>query len=87
MAHDILGGENTKNFARQSSLGGSPSDVGSLLIPAKQERALLQKIDDVRYDVRTVGGKVSGSVLALAAALGLLGVASIYRTANSGNRR
>jgi hypothetical protein len=87
MAHDILGGKNTKNFARQSSLPDSPSEVGSLLIPAKQERALLQKIDDVRYDVRTVGGKVSGSVLALAGALGLLGVASIYRTVKTGDRR
>jgi hypothetical protein len=85
MAHSVLGGQSPKNFARASSL---PDDsLGSLLIPAKQERALLQKIDDVRYDVRNVGGKVSGSVLALAGALGLLGMASIYHTAKNGDRR
>jgi hypothetical protein len=70
MAHDIFTGRKTsKSFA-----------MGSLLIPAKQERALLAKIDDVRFDVRTVGGKVAAGLLALSAALGLLGIASIFRT-------
>ena len=55
--------------------------VGGLLIPTKQEKALFAKIDDVRFDVRNVGNKVGGGIFALAAALGLLGFASIYRTA------
>jgi hypothetical protein len=73
MAYDIATKKKTgKNFA-----------MGGLLIPAKQEKALFQKIDDVRFDVRNIGSKVSGGLLALSAALGVLGIASIYRTASS----
>jgi hypothetical protein len=70
MAHDLF-------TSRKSPKSFS---IGSLLIPAKQERALLSKIDDVRFDVRSIGGKVSAGLLALSAALGMLGIASIYRS-------
>jgi len=73
MAFDIGTGKKTdRNFA-----------MGGLLIPSKQEKALFSKIDDVRFDVRNVGNKVGGALLALSASLGVLGLASVYRTASS----
>jgi hypothetical protein len=76
MAYDIGTRKMTrKNFA-----------MSGLLIPAKQEKALFAKIDDVRFDVRNVGSKVSGGLLALSAALGMLGLASIYRTAQASSK-
>jgi hypothetical protein len=73
MAYDVITKKKTgRNFA-----------MGGFLIPAKQEKALFQKIDDVRFDVRNIGSKVSGGLLALSAALGVLGIASIYRTAST----
>lgn len=62
------------------------SKVGSLLIPTKQQKAFLAKIDDVRYDVRRAGAKIGGATLILSAALGLLGVASLYKTAKTESR-
>ena len=62
------------------------SKVGSLLIPTKQQKAFLAKIDDVRYDVRRAGAKIGGATLILSAALGLLGVASLYKTAKKESR-
>jgi hypothetical protein len=62
---------------------GVMSGIGSLLIPDKQQKAFLSKIDDIRYDVRRVGAKIGGATIILSAALGLLGIASIYRTVKS----
>ena len=62
------------------------SSSGSLLIADKQQRAFLAKIDDVRYDVRRAGAKIGGATLVLSAALGLLGVASLYKTARTESR-
>jgi hypothetical protein len=73
MAYDIGSRKpNARNFA-----------MSGLLIPSKQEKALFAKIDDVRFDVRNVGNKIGGAILALSAALGVLGIASIYRTATT----
>ena len=72
MAHDIFLGRTRRDWS-----------CGSLLLPATQQKALLAKIDDVRYDVRRTGARVSMATLALAASLGLLGIASIYRTATT----
>lgn len=73
MAYDLRSGKQTRrNFA-----------IGGILIPSKQEKALFAKIDDVRFDVRNVGSKVSAGLLALSAALGVIGLASVYRTASS----
>ena len=62
---------------------GVMSGIGSLLIPDKQQKAFLSKIDDIRFDVRRVGAKIGGATIILSAALGLLGIASIYRTVKS----
>ena len=70
MAHDIFLGQTKHDWS-----------CGSLLLPAKQQKVLLAKVDDVRYDIRRAGAKVSVGTLALAASLGFLGLASIYRTA------
>jgi hypothetical protein len=72
MAHDLFLGKTKRDWS-----------CGSLLLPAKQQKALLAKLDDVRYDVRRTGAKMSMAALALAASLGFLGIASIYRTSSS----
>ena len=72
MAQDIFLGRTKRDWS-----------CGSLLLPAKQQKTLLAKIDDVRYDVRRTGAKISMATLALAASLGFLGIASIYRTSSS----
>ena len=72
MAHDIFLGKTRRDWS-----------CGSLLLPAKQQKVLLAKLDDVRYDVRRTGAKMSMATLALAASLGFLGIASIYRTASN----
>ena len=62
----------------KSSAGGSR--MGSWLLPEKQQKALLNKIDDVRFDLRAVGRHMGIAGGMIAASLGLLGLASIYRT-------
>ena len=62
---------------------GITSSAGSLLIPDKQQKAFLAKIDDIRYDVRRASAKIGGATIILSAALGLLGIASIYKTAKA----
>lgn len=66
---------------------GIMTGIGSLLIPDKQQKAFLSKIDDIRYDVRRVGAKIGGATLVLSAALGLLGIASIYKTVKAESSR
>ena len=70
MAHDLFLGQTKRDWS-----------CGSILLPVKQQKVLLAKVDDVRYDIRRAGAKISVGVLALAASLGFLGLASIYRTA------
>ena len=72
MAHDIFLGRTGRDWS-----------CGSILLPEKQQKILLAKVDDVRYDVRRAGAKISVGALALAASLGFLGLASIYRTATT----
>jgi hypothetical protein len=72
MAQDIFLGRTKRDWS-----------CGSLLLPAKQQKALLAKADDIRYDLRRTGAKMSMATLALAASLGFLGIASIYRTSSS----
>ena len=74
-------------YMKANKIGVMSGDViGSLLIPDKQQKAFLAKIDDIRYDVRRVGAKIGGATLVLSAALGLLGIASIYKTVKSESR-
>jgi tetrahydromethanopterin S-methyltransferase subunit F len=51
---------------------------GSMLLPAKQQQAILNKVDDVRYDVRRVGRNMAIAVGCLSAAVGLVGIAGVY---------
>ncbi len=73
MAHDIIYGKTTRDWS-----------CGSLILPAKQQRALMDKVDDVRYDVRRAGGRAQMGLLALSAAVGLLAVSGIYKTTKEG---
>ena len=57
--------------------------MGSWLLSTKEQQKIFNKIDDVRYDMRTVGRRVGIAMGCLAGALGLLGVASIYRTSTA----
>jgi hypothetical protein len=69
MAHDIVLGKTRRDWS-----------CGSLVLPAKQEKRLLAKVDDVRYDVRRASSKFQAGLLALSAAVGLYAVSEIYRT-------
>jgi hypothetical protein len=75
MAHDLIFGKTKRDWS-----------CGSLLIPAKQEKALLNKIDDVRYDIRKTGNVLKIGLLSLSAALGFIAVSSIYRTRSDHQR-
>jgi hypothetical protein len=76
-------------MARDIFLGRTGRDwsCGSIMLPVKQQRAVLAKVDDLRYDLRRTGSRISVGILALAASLGFLGIASIYRTATDPNKR
>ena len=57
-------------------VSGIGAEVGNILFPKK----LSDKIDDVRYDVRRMGGLVGAGVFALAGAFAFLGFTQVYRT-------
>lgn len=70
LAHDIFSGRpSTRDWS-----------IGSFLLPDKQQKALFNKIDDVRYDVRKAKGLIGAGVFALAGALAFVGISSVYRT-------
>ena len=75
MAHDILLGKTARDWS-----------CGSLLLPAKQQADLMNKVDDVRYDVRRTGRLVQIGMLSLSAAIGLVAVSNIFRTASENKR-
>lgn len=56
---------------------GISSEVGAVLFPD----AMRDKIDDLRYDVRNVGGSISAGIFALAGAFTFLSFAKIYKAA------
>ena len=74
MAFDLVLGRTKRDWS-----------CGSVVLPAKQERRLLDKVDDVRYDVRRAGSRAQAGLYALAAAVGLVAVSGIYR--RSGGER
>ena len=76
MAYDLLFGRTKRDWS-----------CGSMLIPAKQQKALFQKIDDVRYDLRKTRSILGSSIFALSGALAFLAIASVYRTSRQENRR
>lgn len=68
MAHDLLLGKTSRDWS-----------CGSLILPARQERRILDKVDDVRYDVRQAARRAQAGLLALSAAVGLVAVATILK--------
>ena len=79
----------TLAFMRAQSIGvmSGTTSLGSWLLSKKEQDRLLTKVDDVRYDLRLAGRRVGVAVGCLAGALGLLGVASLYRTSASSPAR
>ena len=73
MAHDLMFGKTRRDWS-----------CGSIVLPAKQQRAIFNKIDDVRYDLRRAGRAAGAGLIGLAAALGLVAVSGIYRTHHEG---
>jgi hypothetical protein len=69
------------DYMRANKIGVTSSS-GSILFPAKQQRELFTKLDDVRYDLRLAGRNVGATVLVLSAALGAVALASVYRTSS-----
>ena len=67
--------------------GSSTGTVGSLLMSEKEQKRILNKIDDVRYDMRLVSRRVGIGLGCLAGALAVLGTASIYRTSSQEKHR
>lgn len=59
---------------------GIGAEVGSILLPVKEQKAIHSKIDDVRYDIRGAKSVIGAGLFTLSGALALLGIASIYRT-------
>ena len=63
-------------------IGSDTGTVGSLFMSEKEQKRILNKIDDVRYDLRLVSRRAGVGLGLLAGALTILGVASIYRTSS-----
>ena len=70
----------TLEFLRAQRIGIMSGSVGSWLLSDAEQKRILGKIDDIRYDLRLVSRRTSIGLGCLAGALGLLGIASIYRT-------
>ncbi len=54
---------------------------GSILLPTKEQDKIFDKIDDIRYDIRTTSGIVGAGMFALAGATAVLAFGKIYKTA------
>lgn len=53
--------------------------MGSVLLSDSEQRRFLDKIDDVRYDIRRAGALAGAGVAAIAGAVATLGIAEMYR--------
>jgi hypothetical protein len=73
MAKDLVFGKTRRDWS-----------CGSIVLPEKQERRLLDKVDDLRFDVRRVGRGTVVGMLCLSGAVGLAALASVYRTSRGG---
>jgi len=68
MALDLIFGKTRRDWS-----------CGSLVLSSAQEKRLLDKVDDVRYDVRRAGSAARMGLLVLSAAIGLLAVTQLDR--------
>ena len=73
----------TLEWLRKNDIGIMSGSMGSWLLSTKEQQKIFNKIDDVRYDLRLVGRRVGIAMGCLAGALGVLGIASIYRTSTA----
>jgi hypothetical protein len=68
MAHDLFLGKTSRDWS-----------CGSMLLPTSQQKALFNKIDDVRYDVRRSANMIKIGMLSLSAAIALVAVSSLRK--------
>ena len=78
MAFDLWGGKQTTR-----DWGCNVSAMGNILTPT----SILNKIDDVRYDLRNIGANVTSGVFALAGAFAFLAFAKVYKAAGRVSER
>lgn len=72
MAQDLLLGKTKRDWSRDDS-------VGSLLLPAAQQKVLMNKVDDVRFDIRSAKNIIGAAIFALSGAIGFMAIAKIYK--------
>jgi len=65
MAHDLIFGKTKRDWS-----------CGSIVLPAKQQKQIFNKLDDVRYDVRRAGSRALTGMLVLSGALGVLAISN-----------
>ena len=70
----------TLEFLRAQNIGIMSGTMGSWILSDKDQKRILNKVDDVRFDLRLASSRVSMAGGLLAGAIGLLGLASLYRT-------
>lgn len=76
MAYDIATGRQV-----EGDWSCGMDDVGSFIFPQKEQQALYNKIDDVRYDMRKGGALVGAGLAAMAGAVAFLGLAQMWNAA------
>lgn len=77
----------TLEIMRDRKISVLSGTMGSWLLSAKDQKKIFDKVDDVRYDVRLFGQRIGIGLGCLAGALGLLGIANIYKTSSQQNPR
>jgi hypothetical protein len=70
-----------KKIGPKDVASGIGAEVGSILLPAKEQGRIFDKIDDLRYDIRSTRDVVGAGMFALAGAVAVLGFGKIYKTA------
>lgn len=60
---------------------GIGAEVGSIILPVKEQTRIFEKIDDLRYDIRGTRDVIGAGMFALAGAVAVLGFGKIYKTA------
>lgn len=68
MALDLILGKTARDWS-----------CGSIALPAKQQKQIFDKLDDVRYDVRKLGKNATIGMLVLSGALGLVAISNFHR--------
>jgi hypothetical protein len=60
---------------------GIGAEVGSIILPVKEQARIFDKIDDLRYDMRSARDVIGAGMFALAGALAVVGFGKIYKAA------